>query len=164
MRKDFMILHLSSPKLRMLRKHYCYPRLNLWPPQTPERRPITKLTTNKTRNTTNRIQAICVAAPAIPVSPRTPAINPIIRKVIAQLSMALSSSACCAGLETRYSTVLALKLSGAFTNSLLPSRKPKNPGDDQVNSHDIIQQSGHQQNKDSGNQGDQRLQGNVKLH
>jgi hypothetical protein len=148
----------------MLRKHIAIRDFNVWPPQTPERRPITKLTTNKTRNTTNRIQAICVAAPAIPVSPRTPAINPIIRKVIAQLSMALSSFACYAALKTQYSTVLVLNLSGALPIPLLHSREAKNPGDDQVNSHDIIQQSGHQQNKDSGNQGDQRLQGNVKLH
>ena len=54
-------------------------------------RPITRLTTNSTKKTTNNIQAICVAAPAIPLKPRTPAINPITKNVIDQLSITLTS-------------------------------------------------------------------------
>ncbi len=61
------------------------------PLQAGGRRPITKLTTNRIKKTTNRIHAICVAAPARPVSPNIPAINPMIRKVIAQLNIVLSS-------------------------------------------------------------------------
>ena len=51
------------------------------------RRPIMRLTTKRTRKTTNRIHAIWVAAPAMPLSPRTPAISPMIRKEILQLSI-----------------------------------------------------------------------------
>jgi hypothetical protein len=45
------------------------------------------LITYKTRKTTNRIQAICVAAPAIPDSPNTPAMSPRIKKVSDQLNI-----------------------------------------------------------------------------
>jgi hypothetical protein len=51
------------------------------------RRPIMRLTTKRIRKTTNRIHAIWVAAPAMPLSPRTPAISPMTRKVILQLSI-----------------------------------------------------------------------------
>jgi hypothetical protein len=40
-----------------------------------------------TKNTTNKIHAICVAVPATPEKPSTPAIRPMIRKVNAQLSI-----------------------------------------------------------------------------
>src|SRR5262249_10580905 len=46
-----------------------------------------RVTTNRTKKTTNKIHAIWVAAPAIPLSPRTPAIIPMIRKVMLQLSI-----------------------------------------------------------------------------
>jgi hypothetical protein len=48
---------------------------------------MTKLTKNKTKNTTNNVHAICVAAPATPVKPNTPAMSPITKKVIDQLNM-----------------------------------------------------------------------------
>jgi hypothetical protein len=41
--------------------------------------------------TTNKTHAISVAAPAIPVNPSTAAIRPIMRNVIDQLSMIVSS-------------------------------------------------------------------------
>src|SRR5258706_271 len=53
------------------------------------RRPATRLTRNRTMNTTNRIQAISVAAPAMPDNPSTPAINPMITQVTAQFSITL---------------------------------------------------------------------------
>src|SRR6266496_6710806 len=46
-----------------------------------------RVITKRTRKTTNRIHAIWVAAPAMPLSPRTPAISPMIRKVMLQLSI-----------------------------------------------------------------------------
>jgi hypothetical protein len=42
--------------------------------------------------TTNKTQAICVAVPATPLNPRTPAIIATIRNVSAQLNMIFSSS------------------------------------------------------------------------
>jgi hypothetical protein len=51
------------------------------------RRPVTKLTRNKIRKTTNNTQAMCEAVPAIPVSPSTPATKAIMRNVNAQLSI-----------------------------------------------------------------------------
>jgi hypothetical protein len=42
---------------------------------------------NKTTNTTNRIHAMLVAVPAIPVKPNRAAINAIIRNVTAQFNM-----------------------------------------------------------------------------
>ena len=51
------------------------------------RRPVMRLTTKRTRKTTNRIHAIWVAAPAMPLSPRIPAISPMTRKVMLQLSI-----------------------------------------------------------------------------
>jgi hypothetical protein len=50
-------------------------------------RPMMRLTRNSTKKTTNRIHAICVAVPAIPLKPRTPAINPITKNVIDQFNM-----------------------------------------------------------------------------
>src|ERR1044072_5816644 len=50
-------------------------------------RPAIRLTRNSTMKTTKRIHAICEAAPAMPVKPRTPAIKAITRKVTAQLSI-----------------------------------------------------------------------------
>jgi hypothetical protein len=49
-----------------------------------------KKTTASTKPTTNSIQAIFVAAPAIPVKPNTAAMSPMIRKIIAQLNIVLS--------------------------------------------------------------------------
>jgi hypothetical protein len=46
-----------------------------------------RVITKRIRKTTNRIHAIWVAAPAMPLSPRTPAISPMIRKVMLQLSI-----------------------------------------------------------------------------
>jgi hypothetical protein len=40
--------------------------------------------------TTNKIHAICVAAPAIPVRPSKPAMSPTIKNVTAQLSIRTS--------------------------------------------------------------------------
>jgi hypothetical protein len=57
---------------------------------------------NNTRNTTNKIQAIWVAAPAMPVNPKMPAINAMIKKANAQLSIE-SSSCSFADSETRCS-------------------------------------------------------------
>jgi len=48
---------------------------------------MTRVITKRTRKTTNRIHAIWVAAPAMPLSPRSPAIIPMIRKVMLQLSI-----------------------------------------------------------------------------
>jgi hypothetical protein len=48
---------------------------------------MTKLIKNSTRKTTNRTHAICVAAPATPVKPSTPAMSPITKNVIDQLSI-----------------------------------------------------------------------------
>jgi hypothetical protein len=78
--------------------------------------------------------------------------------------MALSSFALTRDLEQALSNRFRVDECGCFQHLPLHSRQPKNPGYDQVKGHDIIQQSWNQQNKDSGNQGDQRLQGNVKLH
>ena len=46
-----------------------------------------RVITKRIKKTTNRIHAIWVAAPAMPLSPRTPAISPMIRKVMLQLSI-----------------------------------------------------------------------------
>jgi hypothetical protein len=51
------------------------------------RRPLMRVITKRIKKTTNRIHAIWVAAPAMPLSPRTPAISPMIRKVMLQLSI-----------------------------------------------------------------------------
>ena len=51
---------------------------------------MTSDTTNSTRNTTNKIWAIPLAAPAIPPKPNTAAIIAIIRKAIAHDSITLS--------------------------------------------------------------------------
>jgi hypothetical protein len=51
------------------------------------RRPETKLIRNRIKKTTNNTHAICVAAPASPDSPRTPAINPTTKNVKDQLSI-----------------------------------------------------------------------------
>lgn len=48
------------------------------------RRPVMKKITAKIRPTTNKIQAIFTAVPAIPENPKTPAISAIIKNVTAQ--------------------------------------------------------------------------------
>ena len=48
---------------------------------------MTNPTTARIKKITNKIHAIWVAAPAIPLKPNTPAIKPMIKKVSAQLSM-----------------------------------------------------------------------------
>jgi hypothetical protein len=53
-------------------------------------RPAMRLTKNRTMKITNSIHAICVAAPATPDNPNNPAISPMIKKVIAQLSICVS--------------------------------------------------------------------------
>ena len=55
-------------------------------------RPVMKLTKNKTRKTTNNIQAIWVAVPAIPLSPSTPAMSATTRNVTAQLNITIPPS------------------------------------------------------------------------
>src|SRR4029078_6051807 len=54
------------------------------------RRPLISDTTNRTRNTTNRILAIPAAVPAIPPNPSTAAMIAITRNVSAQDNMAVS--------------------------------------------------------------------------
>ena len=46
-----------------------------------------RVITKRIKKTTNRIHAIWVAAPAMPLSPRSPAISPMTRKVMLQLSI-----------------------------------------------------------------------------
>lgn len=58
--------------------------------QTEARRPVNKLTTNRTRNTKNRIFAIPAAPAAIPPNPKTAATKAKIKNEIAQLNMTLS--------------------------------------------------------------------------
>jgi len=48
---------------------------------------MNRLAINSTMKITNKAHAIWVAAPAMPVNPRTAAIRPITRNVIDQLSM-----------------------------------------------------------------------------
>ena len=48
---------------------------------------MTRVTKKRTKKITNRIQAIWVAAPAIPDKPKRPAINPMTRKVMLQLNI-----------------------------------------------------------------------------
>jgi hypothetical protein len=50
-------------------------------------RPTRKKTTAIINPTTNKIHAMFAAVPAIPVKPKTPAINAIIRNVIAHLNI-----------------------------------------------------------------------------
>src|SRR5690606_31038842 len=57
----------------------------------PRKRPNRKEATNSTRKMMNRILAIPVAVPAMPPKPSTPAMMAMIRKVMAQLSMACPS-------------------------------------------------------------------------
>lgn len=52
---------------------------------------MTANTTANIKPTTNKIQAICVAVPAIPVKPKTAAIRPTIKNVIAQLNIIIPS-------------------------------------------------------------------------
>src|SRR5919108_5266718 len=59
--------------------------------QTALPRPMNKLMRKSTMKMTNKAHAISVAIPATPVNPRTAAIRPIIKNVIDQLSMVVSS-------------------------------------------------------------------------
>jgi hypothetical protein len=54
--------------------------------------PMIKKIRNITRNRKNRNFAIPAAATAMPVNPKSPAISAIIRKVIAQFNILISSS------------------------------------------------------------------------
>ncbi len=58
-------------------------------------RPRIRLTKNSTIKTRNSTRAIQAAVPATTPKPRTPAINPMIKKISAQLSMLLSSRTNC---------------------------------------------------------------------
>jgi hypothetical protein len=55
------------------------------------RRPATAKTIARMIPTTNKIQAMFVAVPAIPVKPNTAAIRPITKNVSAQLNIFISS-------------------------------------------------------------------------
>jgi hypothetical protein len=74
---------IRSPLLVGIAVTYC--KLNNYTPG--DLRPVIVLTTNKTRKTTNNIQAMFVAVPAIPLSPSTPAISATTRNVTAQLNI-----------------------------------------------------------------------------
>jgi hypothetical protein len=88
----------------------------------------------------------------------------MIRKVTAQLNIVLPSFwLLLYGPRTAANQVITL--SAACRNHFpLHFHQAENAGNDQIQGDNIIEQSWNHQNENSGNQCDQRLQPNVKLH